>query len=435
MDRRTFITRLSASAVAANIVTATSAQELHSVQPAHELQSDDGATVHPFDSNTMKGFPPKLEHQVTTSNYMANADYARWALQRLDELFPTQLVRRGQGPLFVIPRRPRDINELTILSPGGMTITLREQMTELNINAFLAISDGAIISEQYFSGMTPHTPHMLFSCVKSIIATVIATLLEDGDIQEDHPVDEYVPELKESGYAGATVRQLLDMRSGIDWSVTSWGPYMDALGPAAAEKNLPVGVYNFIPSMKRTGDGEPRGVYKNADPEVLTWVAEKVTGTRFADLLSQRLWSKLGMEHDARVACDQLGHWTGLIAMTARDFARWGLLCLNEGVHQGQQLVPKRFFRDIRENASTDLDLLQNDTSSEKTAYRSYFYLSPDKSAISAGGHLGQHCSINYRDKTVMIWYASFHPDDRLAAQISALADTTEQISCAIASH
>jgi hypothetical protein len=145
------------------------------------------------------------------------------------------------------------------------------------------------------------------------------------------------------------------------------------------------------------------------------WAAEKATGKRFSTLLSERIWSRIGAEFDADATCDQLGHWTFQLAFTLRDLARWGQMCLNDGLFHGSQIVPASFFQDIRKNASVER-LSQAPTVGKffpnGTGYRSFFYHQQQQCGdiIAAAGGYGQFCYVNREHDAVIVFFSTTWP-------------------------
>ena len=143
-----------------------------------------------------------------------------------------------------------------------------------------------------------------------------------------------MPELAASGYAGATVRQLLDMRSGVRFRE-------DYTNPEAEVRQLDRWMSRERGALPVPGDAARRRrqhgsrfLYRSAETDVLGWVCERAGGARMADLLSDLVWAPMGAEHDAEIICDALGtavHDGGLAA-TARDLLRFGQLLLDGGV-------------------------------------------------------------------------------------------------------
>jgi CubicO group peptidase (beta-lactamase class C family) len=319
----------------------------------------------------------------------------------------------------VLPRRHRDdLLDLEYNDTSGENVRLSQQLKSLDMDAFIVLQGGDILSEHYFHGMTPDTPHGVYSISKSIVSSVVATLLGDS-LDEARPIEFYIPELQGTAYEGVTVRQCLDMESGVRYT---YGVSPDdtiylherSIGPAARELRVPVGDYHFIPTLERIQEHGRGMIYKESDPGVLAWAAEKVTGKRFATLLSDRIWSKLGAEFDLDAVCDQLGHWTYHLAMTLRDLARWGQMCLGDGVFQGRQIAPAAFFEDIRRNARVERlaqSPMTGDFFPAGIGYRSFFYHHRESGdAIAAAGGYGQFCYANRRHDVVIAFFSTTKP-------------------------
>ena len=430
MYRRHFFTTVGGVGLAASGCAANTSysQDTPSLQSESSVQSNDGVVIHPWKSEVMSGFPPSPENLVTRENQEDSQEKLRWAMQHYRELFPTQRISRGDQPVFVLPRKHQDIVGLEFQDSKGEKTTIGEQVRALSMDAFIVVHQGKILCEEYFHGMRPETPHMLFSINKSFVSTAIATLLGDL-LKPDQEIERYVPELKDTAYAGATIRQILDMESGVLYRYAGDEPevaaHEKAISPVAEELEGPVGDYNFIPKLKAEEE-RPHGKgmrYKESDPAVLVWAAEKVTGQRFADILSERIWGPLGCEFDLDAVCDPLGHFTHHLACCLRDLARWGLMCLNKGQFNGNPILPADFFDDIQGNASVDRlanSELTGDLFPPGTGYRSFFYHHRENGgAIAAAGAYGQFCYMNPSSDVVIAFFSSTEPwGAQLAAQV-----------------
>lgn len=265
--------------------------------------------------------------------------------------------------------------------------------------------------------MTADTPHFTASVYKSIVATVIGSLIGEGTLEEGQTIESYVPELASTALAGATVRQLLDMESGAKYDYV--GPnnaflrHNQSIGPDARALGVPVGSRGFLPTLEKERNHGERMRYKEADPIALAWGAEKATGKRFADILHDQIWDRMGAEFDADATCDPLGQWTFYLSVTLRDLARWGLMCLNDGAVHGKRVVPARFFEDIRARASVEKLVespLLGKFFPEGVGYRSFFYHQIVTGAIAAAGAMGQFCYIDGRHKTVVAFFSTTPP-------------------------
>ena len=306
------------------------------------------------DLGLMQGSRPSPERLVTLANWQ-EPPFNRWAFQHFRELVPTAPVSRGDGPVAELPRAPRVIDPLAFTSSNGESTTIARMLAATYTDAFLVLHRGAIVTEQYFNGMSPSTPHLLQSVSKSITGTVAGIFVERGLLDPARPVTDYVPDLTGTSFDGATLRQVLDMRTGTRFSedytdlkaeirqyeqVIGWRPQTD---PQPADD-----LWGYISTL---GNARPHGApfeYRSILTDLLGWILETVGGSRFAELLSRELWARLGAEHDAEIAVDPHGHpvTDGGISVTLRDLGRFGQAYLQGGVFNGSQLVPSAWVRD-----------------------------------------------------------------------------------------
>jgi CubicO group peptidase (beta-lactamase class C family) len=373
--------------------------------------------------NTMQGFPPSQTNLVWLDTCESTQEKTRWTHLHVRELVPTHVVRRGLQSISVLPVASADLSEVRVPDDTKGETTVAEWLTQTDADAFLAMHDGKIIHEEYFHGMREDQPHLLWSATKSSAAGVVANQLAQGELKLDGPVTDYVPEMKGTGYDGATIRQCLDMRSGIAWDNKSdgekntWNRYRRANGflarklenekPYEGECHALMTFEDFSKERARPHGGYFE--YKDSDNRVVTWACEKVTGTRFADLVSQFIWSKLGCEYDADMLCDGLGSVSDGISVTLRDLARWGQMHLDCGSFNGHQIVPRHFIDDIQKNfdpkAITDESFLGPGIGLPRsTSYRSWFWIdmSPRANAYTSSGYLGQWCYILPKHRSVI---------------------------------
>ena len=120
-------------------------------------------------------------------------------------------------------------------------------------DALVVLKDGQLVAERYDAGMTAATPHLLMSVSKSLVGCVAGVLADRGLLDPAAPVTAYVPEAGDSGYAGATVRHLLDMRTGVAFRETY------------AELDAEVRVMERSMGWRPAQPGDPAGAYAVPD--------------------------------------------------------------------------------------------------------------------------------------------------------------------------
>lgn len=293
---------------------------------------------------------PESSPLVTLANWQ-EAPYHRWSFQHMRELMPSHVVEPAELPR-VLPRAEQPLGAL----PVGLdwAATVDGVLAATDTDGFLVLHRGHVVEERYLGDLTPRRRHLVMSVTKSVVSCVAASLAADGLLDPEAPLDRYVPELAASGYAGARVRTVLDMRSGVRFSETYLDPASEvrvmerSMGWAPRNHGDPLGMYPYILTVAAQGGHDDVFEYRSVDTDVLGWVCERASGRRMADLVTQRVWQPLGAAHEAEITADPLGtaiHDGGLSA-TLGDLARFGQMLLDGGSVPGadgalRQVVPR----------------------------------------------------------------------------------------------
>jgi CubicO group peptidase (beta-lactamase class C family) len=310
----------------------------------------------------MQGSPPPPGEQVTLANWQ-DPPYNRWAFSHMRELVPTQPISRGTGPASPLPADPQPLGEVALQRADGSEGTVDAVLADTYTDAVVIVHGGRVVFEQYAGETGPATPHLLMSVSKSVVSCVAGILVERGLLSPDDLATDHVPELEDSGYQAARVRDLLDMRSGVKFSED----YLDldaevrvmeeAMGwRPTSHLDVPQSMYAFLTALGRNREHGGVFEYRSCETDVLGWVCERASGTRMADLIGQLVWAPIGAERDAEITCDGLGaaiHDGGMCA-TARDLARFGSMLLADGQIAGRRVVPASW---LRSSWAIDLDI------------------------------------------------------------------------------
>ena len=282
-----------------------------------------------------------LSLSATAANWQA-APFNRWTFWHARELLPTHCIPRGTGNPrgLPTPEKYRDIRAIDLVRGDGTTTLVGDVLDQTFTDAWVVLQDGELVGQWYGpQGAGDHT-HAVMSITKSVVGCVAAVLVECGRLDPDSLVSDYLPELGRSGFAGATVRQLLDMRSGVRFREEYSNPEAEVrqldhwMGwrPQAAGDE-PLGLYRFLATLHSDRPHGGHFLYRSAEADALGWVCERAGGARMADLVSSLIWAPMGAEHDGEIFCDGVGtaiHDGGLNA-TARDLARFGQMLLDGG--------------------------------------------------------------------------------------------------------
>ncbi len=253
-------------------------------------------------SKVMQGFPPKELNQATLDNWR-KAPYCHWAFHHVRELVPSAEIQND----------PMNVWELGSGTFDTSKIGLDEALIQTDADALVIIHDTKFVYETYRNGMTSRDPHILMSVSKSMLGLIAGTLVERNELSEQDLITKYIPELADSAYAEATVRNLLDMRVGVffneDYLATE-GPIIDyryAANWNPVPKDREAGdLRSFMYSLTEV-DGSHGGRFHYVSPntDLLAWVFERATGVRYPDLVSDRLWKPLGAEAPGYMTVDR----------------------------------------------------------------------------------------------------------------------------------
>lgn len=271
------------------------------------------------------------------------------AFERSGSWYPGVVVAR-KGPVRPIPAATSRLKEVHFQS-DNKNYDLFDYLTDNRIAGLLVLKDGKVAFEDYELGTTPATRWASFSMAKSVSSTLVGAAIEQKLIDGlDAPIARYVPALKGGGYDGVSVRNLLQMASGVRWDETYTDPKSDVskLGMKLLEKK-PGTVVNYMSALPKAGSPGSVWNYSTGETYLVGAVIEGATHKSLAAYLSETLWSRLGMEQDAtwwQESPGGMGLAGAGMGATLRDYGRFGLFVQQDGVIDGKRIVPEGWFRE-----------------------------------------------------------------------------------------
>jgi CubicO group peptidase (beta-lactamase class C family) len=266
----------------------------------------------------------------------------RVGYRNIEKIFPTRAVKRG-AKAFPLPNDPAKL--AVNYQFQGSEWTTEKFMKANNVAGLLVLQHGKIMLERYGLGQTAHDRWASFSVGKSITSTLVGAAIKDGDIKGlDAAITDYIPALKGSAYDGVTVQQLLTMTSGAKWNEDYSDPKSDVNQFSQGDPG-PDGENAVVTYMKKLPREAPPGtkwVYKTGESDLMGVLLARATHKHPGEYLSEKIWSKYGMERDAVWMMDRSGEELGgcCISMTLRDYGRFGLFFLRGGKINGKSILP-----------------------------------------------------------------------------------------------
>ena len=383
----------------------------------------DAAASDPVTLGWMQGSPPPADKQVRFDDgSMFSFPQLRWSYSNMAQLVPTTAVSRGIGGVCALPRADRDDLDAVAFTPlhRNDTMTWAQSLQANYTDGIVVLHRGHIVYERYFGALTAPQPHIAFSVTKSLFGTIAATLVEQGRLDPDAPVVAYVPELASSGLAIATVRQVMDMTTSIDYSEDYADPQAGVwdhgrsggILARPADYAGPGSFYDFLVTLRQGGAHGEAFAYKTANTDILGWILRRVTGQRLNDMLSERLWAPLGCEQDGRLLVDSTGteFAGGGFNGSLRDMARFGEMMRGDGVFNGRRIVPQAVLDDIRRGADPAHFAQAGYVNLPGASYRNQWWVAHDTHGVfMARGIHGQGIYIDPTAEMVIARFAS-HP-------------------------
>lgn len=344
-----------------------------------------------------------------------SAAYARWSFQHVEDYVPTAVISRGTGPVTEFPAAPAPLSAIRMTRNGGVSTTVGAVMATTGTDGWSVWHRGSMVAEEYLDGLGPQTRHLVFSVSKSLVAAVVGALHGAGAIALDAPVTKYVPALADSGYAGATVRHLLDMRSGIGFSENYQDPAAEihlldqAMGWAPRNSpDAPATLREFLLTLRQKSAHGGPFEYRSCETDVLGWICEVAGGLRMNELMSQLLWSRIGAQCDATIGVDAVG--TGLfdggVNACLTDMIRFGSLFLRDGVSlTDHQVVPAAWIADTLDGGPDSRQAFAaspDDNEMPGGMYRNQMWFPyPGNDVVLCQGMCGQMIYVNRRAELV----------------------------------
>ena len=350
--------------------------------------------------------------------------------RHIADLFATRTVKRANA-VYPLPRAKKAL--AVSFQVKGKTLTIDAFMSRNNVTGLLLIKTGRIVLERYAAGNTEKTKWPSWSIAKSVTSTLVGAALKDGYIRSiDDPVTKYLPELKGSAYEGATIKNLLQMSSGIRFNEdyadrdSDFGRLMKCYCDRAGAS----WVMNLVKAVSRREPPGRKFRYATLDTTVVGLMVMAASHKTLADYLSEKIWSRFGMEEDALWVLDSNGGQEfggALIGATLRDNARFGEFILNGGKAGGKQVVPETWVDEATHPRpdTSQVNYGNLAPSGEPIGYGYCWWLYPaqpsspnGEEAFEAVGIFGQRLFINRKEKLVgvfwCVWPESWDNDKAL---------------------
>jgi CubicO group peptidase (beta-lactamase class C family) len=315
--------------------------------------------------------------------------------RNIEKIFPGHVVRRGA---HVYPL-PYAASELPVhYQFKDQPWDTARFMENNNVSGLLVIHDGKILLERYALGFDEKSRWTSFSVAKSFTSTLVGAAVADGHIKSiDDAVTDYLPTLKGTAYDGVKIRHILNMSSGVKWNEDYVDPKSDVNTFAGAtDKSRGSTLVTFMSKLPREADPGTTFVYKTGETNLIGEIVMAAIQKPLADYLSEKVWSKFGMERDAYWMVNDGNEMGGCcLSVSLRDYGRFALFILNGGVAGGHPVVGPDWIR----QATTPTSFSQNENG---RGYGYQWWTGPE-GTYYAVGIFGQHIQFFPAEKLIVV--------------------------------
>lgn len=374
--------------------------------------------------------PPPFDVMARAAAFEGDNDYF---FQNASEIYPTRTVAKAatSEPL------PQDDTALDGFSYDyeGKTRTLADMYQDMETSGLIIIHDGDIVHESYGRGADAGTKFTTWSLVKSITSTLVGVAVADGKIDSvDDQLVKYLPEVEGTAYDGVTIKQALQMSSGIRYDPNLWDGVMDDTVEFMTE-SVVMGkspAFDLAIEFKREHEPGTKFNYNTAESQVLLELIRRATDMDAADYLSQTIWQPLGMEFDGAWIIDNAGREGAEIGgafynSALRDWARFGLFIEQGGAWNGEQILPEDWVD--RATVSDEAHLKPGVVHPNPNRGYAWHWWTYADGTFTASGANGQTLYVD-RENDIVVARSSAWPegyvrayDDQSYAMYKALAD------------
>lgn len=305
----------------------------------------------------------------------------------------TRKVKSGDS-IRTLPYAKVDLDDVKI-HVDQTSMTVDEYFNRQSVAGLLVIKDGDILYERYGLGNTADSKWISFSVAKSVVSMLIGAAIQDGYIKSvDEKVTDYLPRLKGSSYDQSSIKNVLQMASGVQWNED----YADPESDVAQATWVTTELYDYLRNKPR--DEVPGDVfnYNTAETNLAGTLLRSAIGNNLSSYLSEKIWKPFGMESDAfwNLTEQGGGEFGGCcINATLRDYGRIGLFALANGrLADGTQVLPPGW--------------MQESTMPSK-GYRGYgyFWWLTAEDIYTATGIFGQGIYINRQENVVIALHSA----------------------------
>ena len=286
----------------------------------------------------------------------------------MNKVFPSTPIKSSDTP-HIFKTGTFELPEFYEMN--GEQHQLLDALDYFKSDGLIVLHEGTLIYENYWQGNSKDQPHISWSVAKSFLSALIGVAYHDGLIEDlNDPITKYLKDFNGTGYENVPIIDILQMSSGIIFN-EDYADYNSDINKFARALAQGTSMRDFAKALKNGKQPGTFNHYVSIDTQMLAMLLEEVTGQPVAKNLEDKIWTKIGMEHDAYYMVDDTGAaWAlGGLNATLRDYAKFGQLYLNNGQWNNEQIVPEDWVHASHKPDGPHLQPGENELSSSTWGY------------------------------------------------------------------
>ena len=356
------------------------------------------------------------ELDINLNNWRTHP-YNRIAFSNIEKILPTSIIKKGNNSVR-FKNKFEDLKSLTFLNKYKEHQSLKEYLKKNFTDMFLVIKKGNKVFEWFSENQNSNKSHILFSISKSLTGLIAGVLIEKRLIDESKNITFYIPEVKNSAYDNATIRNLLDMTVSSNFQEEYldksglFNLYRQATGFNPRDKDTKIGLKGFLKLIPKSHNTHGNNYqYCSPNTDLLGWIIERVTNKKFSEFFSEEIFQKCNPNFNAFVTLDNEGspRTAGGICMNINDLAKIAELVRCRGSIENNQIIKENTIaRLIDYKADYPWPSVERGRLFPKGGYRSKWYQTGHKNKeICAIGIHGQWIWVDQIKEVSIVMFSS----------------------------
>ena len=350
------------------------------------------------------------------------------------------------GPTIKAPASPHSFKNMTdsfslpsTFKHLGKDESLEDALEYYETDGLIVLKNNNLLYENYWHGNTQTSKHISWSVAKSFLSALIGIAVDQGLIDSiNDPVTKYLDDFRGTGYEAVPIKDLLQMSSGIKFN-EDYADYNSDINRFGRTISFGTPMRDFAKSLENEKEPGTYHHYVSIDTQMLAMVLQEVSGVSVTENLQEHIWNKIGMQDDAYYMVDDSGMEVALggLNATLRDYAKFGLLYLNRGDWNGEQVVPADWVD--ASHATDEVHLVPGDNPNSSSVWGyGYQWWVPGfpSTEYTASGVYNQYIFIDPENRVVIAKTSSNHrfteeKEESKAAHVSmfrAIASTAANL-------